>query len=242
MRGSQAGGPHLTPRSCSPRPLPTYTPTPPSRRRRQEASRRGTGSGFPRKPATTGFTNPGRPIPGDGRLTRAGVLRRVGRSVRVLRTLVEELDGKDGVATPTPAEGVATAEGSLDQLLEMRGAEIGAATVRLDADLALVAELGDRIPHASHRSRSCARTASSRRSTPTSTPSDRVTGQSSKDAITAESCLRTHTAHPRIPGRLSLRTLRELVGAGHGRTPVEAAEDAWAQFELEFGSPPGTSE
>ncbi len=30
--------------------------------------------------------------------------------------------------------------------------------------------------------------------------------------------------------------------AGHGWTRLAAAEDAWAQFETEFGSPPGTSE
>lgn len=33
-----------------------------------------------------------------------------------------------------------------------------------------------------------------------------------------------------------------VAAAGHGRTPVEAAEDAWAQFEAEFGSPPSTAE
>jgi hypothetical protein len=33
-----------------------------------------------------------------------------------------------------------------------------------------------------------------------------------------------------------------VTAAGHGWTPREAAEDAWAQFEAEFGSPPGTSE
>jgi hypothetical protein len=32
------------------------------------------------------------------------------------------------------------------------------------------------------------------------------------------------------------------VAAGHGWTPREAAEDAWAQFEAEIGSPPGTAE
>ena len=29
---------------------------------------------------------------------------------------------------------------------------------------------------------------------------------------------------------------------GHGWTPREAAEDAWAQFEAEVGSPPATAE
>jgi hypothetical protein len=33
-----------------------------------------------------------------------------------------------------------------------------------------------------------------------------------------------------------------VAAAGHGWTPREAAEDAWAQFEAEFGSPPGTAE
>lgn len=33
-----------------------------------------------------------------------------------------------------------------------------------------------------------------------------------------------------------------VAAAGHGWTAVEAAEDAWAQFETEFGSPPGTAE
>lgn len=33
-----------------------------------------------------------------------------------------------------------------------------------------------------------------------------------------------------------------VAAAGHGSTAVEAAEDAWAQFEAEFGSPPGTAE
>ena len=33
-----------------------------------------------------------------------------------------------------------------------------------------------------------------------------------------------------------------VAASGHGWTPLEAAEDAWAQFETEFGSPPGTAE
>ena len=33
-----------------------------------------------------------------------------------------------------------------------------------------------------------------------------------------------------------------VAASGHGWTPLEAAEDAWAQFEKEFGSPPGTAE
>ncbi len=41
-------------------------------------------------------------------------------------------------------------------------------------------------------------------------------------------------------GRESVRA--SVAGAGHGPTPQEAAEDAWAQFEAEFGSPPATSE
>lgn len=36
--------------------------------------------------------------------------------------------------------------------------------------------------------------------------------------------------------------LVSVTAAGHGWTPLEAAEDAWAQFEAEFGSPPATSE
>ena len=37
-------------------------------------------------------------------------------------------------------------------------------------------------------------------------------------------------------------TMTILSGVGHGWTPAEAAEGAWAQFEAEFGWPPGTSE
>ena len=33
-----------------------------------------------------------------------------------------------------------------------------------------------------------------------------------------------------------------ITAAGHGASALAAAEDAWAQFEAEFGSPPGTSE
>jgi hypothetical protein len=33
-----------------------------------------------------------------------------------------------------------------------------------------------------------------------------------------------------------------VAAAGHGWTAVAAAEDAWKQFEAEFGSPPGTAE
>ena len=33
-----------------------------------------------------------------------------------------------------------------------------------------------------------------------------------------------------------------ITAAGHGMSARSAAEDAWAQFEAEFGSPPGTSE
>jgi hypothetical protein len=36
--------------------------------------------------------------------------------------------------------------------------------------------------------------------------------------------------------------LTGVAAAGHGLTAREAAEDAWAQFEAEFGSPPGTAE
>ena len=36
--------------------------------------------------------------------------------------------------------------------------------------------------------------------------------------------------------------LAGVAAAGHGRTPREAAEDAWAQFEAEIGSPPATAE
>lgn len=36
--------------------------------------------------------------------------------------------------------------------------------------------------------------------------------------------------------------LSGTAAAGHGWSPLEAAEDAWAQFEAEFGSPPGTAE
>lgn len=41
-------------------------------------------------------------------------------------------------------------------------------------------------------------------------------------------------------GRAHLRL--EVTGAGVGATACAAAEDALAQFETEFGSPPGTSE
>jgi hypothetical protein len=81
---------------------------------------------------------------------RAGALRSVGRSVRLFRPLVEELHGNDGVATPALPEALAMAERPLDQLLQVRGAKIGAATIRLDADLAFVTALGDGIPHRSH--------------------------------------------------------------------------------------------
>ena len=33
-----------------------------------------------------------------------------------------------------------------------------------------------------------------------------------------------------------------ITAAGHGRTPRDAAEDAWDQFQAEFGAPPATSE
>jgi hypothetical protein len=33
-----------------------------------------------------------------------------------------------------------------------------------------------------------------------------------------------------------------ITAAGYGATAVEAAEDAWGQFETEVGSPPGDSE
>lgn len=33
-----------------------------------------------------------------------------------------------------------------------------------------------------------------------------------------------------------------ITAAGYGPTARDAAEDAWAQFEAEFGLPPGTSE
>jgi hypothetical protein len=33
-----------------------------------------------------------------------------------------------------------------------------------------------------------------------------------------------------------------ITAAGYGATAVEAAEDAWMQFETEVGSPPATSE
>jgi hypothetical protein len=33
-----------------------------------------------------------------------------------------------------------------------------------------------------------------------------------------------------------------ITAAGQGHTARDAAEDAWAQFEAEFGLPPGTSE
>lgn len=36
--------------------------------------------------------------------------------------------------------------------------------------------------------------------------------------------------------------LAQVSASGYGSTPVEAAEDAWSQFEAEFGSPPGTAE
>ena len=36
--------------------------------------------------------------------------------------------------------------------------------------------------------------------------------------------------------------LAGVAAAGHGWTPREAAEDAWAQFEAEVGSPPATAE
>lgn len=41
-------------------------------------------------------------------------------------------------------------------------------------------------------------------------------------------------------GRASIRGA--VAGAGHGWSPRDAVEDAWAQFEAEFGSPPGTAE
>ena len=33
-----------------------------------------------------------------------------------------------------------------------------------------------------------------------------------------------------------------IAAAGYGATELEAAEDAWAQFEAEVGWPPGTAE
>ena len=36
--------------------------------------------------------------------------------------------------------------------------------------------------------------------------------------------------------------LAGVAAAGHGWTPRDAAEDAWAQFEAEVGSPPATAE
>lgn len=36
--------------------------------------------------------------------------------------------------------------------------------------------------------------------------------------------------------------LTGVAAAGHGWTPLEAAEDAWSQFEAEFGLPPATAE
>src|SRR5581483_7343496 len=64
------------------------------------------------------------------------------------RAGLPELDRDDGVAVPAPAVAVALAERLLDQRLEVLGAEVRAAVIGPDVDVALVGDLRNRRSHA----------------------------------------------------------------------------------------------